>query len=80
VARRFDGRPVSEHVTERRLTTRAILDQEAAILRWARQAVAVPAGSTVVLDECPVWLLPTISPARPPGRSRFWRLVSVGDP
>jgi conjugative relaxase-like TrwC/TraI family protein len=41
VARRPDGRPVSEHVTERRLTTRAILDQEAALLRWARQAVGV---------------------------------------
>jgi ATP-dependent exoDNAse (exonuclease V) alpha subunit len=41
VAGRFDGRPVSEHVTDRRLTTRAILDQEAALLRWARQAVGV---------------------------------------
>jgi ATP-dependent exoDNAse (exonuclease V) alpha subunit len=41
VARRFDGRPVSEHVTDRRLTTRAILDQEAALLRWARQAAGV---------------------------------------
>jgi conjugative relaxase-like TrwC/TraI family protein len=41
VARRFDGRPVSQHVTDRRLTTRAILDQEAALLRWARQTVGV---------------------------------------
>jgi conjugative relaxase-like TrwC/TraI family protein len=41
VARRFDGGPVSEHVTDRRLTTQAILDQEAALLRWARQAVGV---------------------------------------
>jgi conjugative relaxase-like TrwC/TraI family protein len=41
VARRFDGRPVSEHVTDGRLTTRATLDQEATLLRWARQAVGV---------------------------------------
>lgn len=46
VARRFDGRPVTEHVTDRRLTTRAILDEEAALLRWARQAVgAVPTAA-----------------------------------
>jgi conjugative relaxase-like TrwC/TraI family protein len=41
VARRLDGRPVSEHVTDRRLTTRAILDQEAGLLRWARQNAGV---------------------------------------
>jgi conjugative relaxase-like TrwC/TraI family protein len=47
VARRRDGRPVSEHVTDRRLTTRAILDQEAALLRWARQAVGVVPAAAV---------------------------------
>ncbi|HET6753371.1 MAG TPA: MobF family relaxase [Jiangellaceae bacterium] len=41
VARRLAGRPVSEHVTDRRLTTQAILDQEAALMRWARQAAGV---------------------------------------
>jgi hypothetical protein len=40
-AHRLDGRPASEHVTDRRLTTRAILEQEAGLLRWARQAVGV---------------------------------------
>jgi conjugative relaxase-like TrwC/TraI family protein len=46
VARRVDGRPVSEHVTDRRLTTRVILDQEAALLRWAHHAVGiVPAAA-----------------------------------
>ena len=40
---RKDGRPLSEHVTDRRLTTSAVLDQEARLLSWARSAVgAVP--------------------------------------
>jgi conjugative relaxase-like TrwC/TraI family protein len=41
VARRRNGRPVTEHVTDRCLTTPAILDQEAALLRWARQNAGV---------------------------------------
>ncbi len=40
---RKDGRPLSEHVTDRRLTTPPVLEQEARILAWARSAVrAVP--------------------------------------
>ncbi len=40
---RKDGRPLSEHVTDRRLTTSAVLDQEARLLAWAHSAVrAVP--------------------------------------
>jgi conjugative relaxase-like TrwC/TraI family protein len=38
-ARRRDGPPISEHVTDRRYTTPAVLDQEARLLRWARGAV-----------------------------------------
>lgn len=33
--RRRDGRPVAEAVTDRRLTTRAVLDQETDLQRWA---------------------------------------------
>jgi conjugative relaxase-like TrwC/TraI family protein len=36
--RRGDGRPISEHVTSRRLSTRAILGQEARLIGWARDA------------------------------------------
>lgn len=32
---RRNGRPVAEHVTDRRFTTRAVLDQELALQRWA---------------------------------------------
>ena len=32
---RFDGRPVTESVLDRALTTQAILDQEAAVIGWA---------------------------------------------
>jgi conjugative relaxase-like TrwC/TraI family protein len=46
VAHRVDGRPVSEHVTDQRLTTAAILNQEAALLRWARHAVGVAPAAT----------------------------------
>jgi conjugative relaxase-like TrwC/TraI family protein len=45
MANRADGRPVSEHITDRRLSTRAIVDQEASLVRWARQAVGVVAAS-----------------------------------
>ncbi len=43
---RNDGRPLSEHVTDRRLTTPAVLNQEARLLAWARSAVGsvTPAG------------------------------------
>jgi conjugative relaxase-like TrwC/TraI family protein len=45
-ANRADGRPVSEHVTDRRLSTWPILDQEASLVRWARHAVGeVPAAA-----------------------------------
>ncbi len=36
---RRDGRPLSEHVTNRRLTTPAVLNQEARLLAWGRSAV-----------------------------------------
>jgi conjugative relaxase-like TrwC/TraI family protein len=48
VARGLCGRPISEHVTDRRLTTRAILDQEAALVRWGRHAVGVARGAADV--------------------------------
>ncbi|MBW3643350.1 MAG: AAA family ATPase, partial [Actinobacteria bacterium] len=37
--RRRAGRPISEHVTDRRLTTPAVLAEEAALLHWATTAV-----------------------------------------
>jgi conjugative relaxase-like TrwC/TraI family protein len=46
---RSDGRPLSEHVTDRRLTTPAVLDQEARLLAWARSAV----GSIPLAGEDP---------------------------
>jgi conjugative relaxase-like TrwC/TraI family protein len=36
---RRDGRPISEHVVERRLSTGAVLDQEARLLRYGAAAV-----------------------------------------
>lgn len=48
--KRRDGRPVSEHVTDRALTTRAILDQEARLLTWARQAVGGDGRGSAVID------------------------------
>ncbi|MDP9451946.1 MAG: relaxase domain-containing protein [Actinomycetota bacterium] len=43
---RRDGRPLGEHVTDRRLTMPAVLNQEARLLAWARSAVGSipPAG------------------------------------
>ena len=38
--RRHDGRPVTEHVVERHLTTTAVWNQEARLLAWARAAAA----------------------------------------
>ncbi|MBW3547789.1 MAG: relaxase domain-containing protein [Actinobacteria bacterium] len=48
--RRRDGRPINEHVTVRRLTTRAVLDEEAGLLQWATAAVD---RGTPVADEDP---------------------------
>lgn len=42
---RRDGRPVAEHVVDRRLSTPAVLDQEARLLRWARANVGPPQPS-----------------------------------
>ena len=42
VARRRNGRPVSEAVTERHLSTAAVLDQETRLLSWAAGAATVP--------------------------------------
>ncbi|HVM06544.1 MAG TPA: MobF family relaxase [Acidimicrobiales bacterium] len=42
VPRRRDGRPVSEAVTERHLTTTAVLDQETCLLGWAAGAATGP--------------------------------------
>ncbi len=43
---RRDGRPLREHVSDRRLSAPAVLDQEARLLAWARSAVGSvpPAG------------------------------------
>ncbi len=43
---RKDGRPLSEHVIDRRFTTPAVLNQEARLLAWAQSAVGSipPAG------------------------------------
>ncbi len=38
-ASRRDGRPITEHVVERRLSTPAMLEQEARLLRWARASI-----------------------------------------
>lgn len=46
VARRRDGRPVTEHVTDRRLTTRSVLAQETRLLVWARRALDPAVEST----------------------------------
>jgi len=51
VPRRRDGRPVTEHVTDRHLTTVAILDQETRLLAWAHSAATPPAGPAPEGDE-----------------------------
>lgn len=43
VTTRRDGRPVTEHVVDRYLTTAAVLDQEARLLAWARSAAGTEA-------------------------------------
>ena len=48
--RRVDGRPISEHVTDRCFTTDAILDQEARLLSWAAASVGPRVASTVRTD------------------------------
>ncbi len=50
VARRRGGRPVSEHVTDRALTTQAILGQEARLLAWAEHAVVHDAEHAGSID------------------------------
>jgi conjugative relaxase-like TrwC/TraI family protein len=59
VSLRADGRPVSEHVVDRQLTTEAVLIQERRLLAWARSAVRQPGvsirhGDTAELDEAQV--------------------------
>jgi len=49
-ARRRDGRPVTEHVVERRLSTPAMLEQEARLLRWARANIG-PRRATAPADD-----------------------------
>lgn len=45
VRQRRDGRPITEHVTERLLTTPRVLDQERSLLAWAtRQVRPTPPG------------------------------------
>lgn len=41
-ARRGDGRPLREHVVNRRLTSHAVLGQEAELIRWAELATRPP--------------------------------------
>ena len=47
---RSDGRPVSEHVTDRYLTTTAVLEQEGRLIDWATNAVE-PAQGTLGGDR-----------------------------
>lgn len=49
-----DGWPVSEHVTDRRLTTPPVLAEEAALLKWAATAVDHAAGPPPA-GEDPQW-------------------------
>jgi len=53
VPQRADGRPVSEHVVERRLSTRSVLDQERRLLDWAGAAVEVSAGASETVADNP---------------------------
>lgn len=48
---RRDGRPVVEHVTDRRLTTTTVLQQEQGLQRWARSAVRHHPPTTTDLAE-----------------------------
>src|SRR5581483_4957742 len=45
--RRADGTPISEHVTDRCLTTDAILDQDARLLAWGAASVGPRVANTV---------------------------------
>jgi conjugative relaxase-like TrwC/TraI family protein len=49
--RRRDGRPISEHVTDRRLTTPAVLAEEADLLQWAAAAVDHSTTSPAATEE-----------------------------
>jgi len=42
IQQRRDGRPITEHVTERLLTTPRVLDEERALLAWAAKQVRPP--------------------------------------
>lgn len=57
-ARRRDGRPVSEHVVDRRLSSDSVLAQERRLITWARAAAAHPANNQAFdapgLDETQV--------------------------
>lgn len=44
---RADGRPTSEHVTDRLLSAPVVLEQEEHLVRWARGHVQRPSGRTV---------------------------------
>ncbi len=50
VALRADGRPVREHVVDRRLTTGPVLAQERRLLDWARLAVIDPGRGSGAID------------------------------
>ena len=70
IAVRVDGRPVSEHITNRRLTTKATLDEETALLVWARRNAGVARTAT--------WEDPQAAAARAVAGTR--RLVLVVGP
>lgn len=69
--RRRDGRPISEHVTDRRLTTPAVLAEESALLEWA--TASVDHSATRASGACgrPGRRRPSRGRARRP-RSRSW--------
>jgi len=47
---RRDGRPVTEHATDRRVSTEAILTQEARLLSWAQRSVGAAPSLTDAQD------------------------------
>lgn len=44
--RRRDGRPISEAVTDRRMTTRTVWDQEQALIEWAHASISATPTTT----------------------------------
>ena len=81
-ARRRDGRPFSEHVTDRRLTTPAVLTEEANLLQWAATAVDHTTTSPAASEDSQRAAARAVAGARlvPLARTNRWRLVCVGDP